>query len=280
MFIVSGASGNTGRVVAESLLAAGKQVTVLVRDEAKGEPWRARGAAVAVADLADTATLTRLLAAADGAYLLSPPANHLPDILADRGRLVDGIAAAVAESGIPQVVFLSSIGAQHPAGTGPIRGVHYAEQVLTAAARGATFLRAAYFLDNWGGAITGPAGERLVHNFLTPGRAVPMISTTDIGRFAARYLLDPAAGARIVEIAAPADYTPEDIADAAGPGAKLLTHPLEAVVPTFQSFGFSPNAADLCREMIEGFNSGHVAFEGDPQRGTVTAEEAIRSMLA
>ena len=49
MFVITGATGNTGSVVAGTLLAQGKPVTVLVRDTRKAESWREKGAQVAVA---------------------------------------------------------------------------------------------------------------------------------------------------------------------------------------------------------------------------------------
>lgn len=61
MYVIAGVSGNTGSVVAPTLLAAKQPVRVLVRDAAKGEPWRAQGAEVVVADIADQAALTRAL---------------------------------------------------------------------------------------------------------------------------------------------------------------------------------------------------------------------------
>lgn len=272
MYIVTGVSGNTGKVVADTLLSQGHPVTVVVRDAAKGESWRAKGATVAVADLADSAALTQILTGAQGAYLLSPPNNTAEDFLADRAHFINSLATAVKASGIPHIVFLSSVGAHQPTGTGPIRSLHYAEQALANAANGVTFLRASYFLDNWFGSFTGEA----LHNFLTPGRAIPMISTTDIGRFVAAHLLQPVTGPRTVEIAGPADYTPEDIAAAFGPNVQLLTHPIDAVIPTFLSIGFSANMAGLYKEMIEGVNSGHVSAESAPVRGTVTAAEALK----
>jgi uncharacterized protein YbjT (DUF2867 family) len=73
MYAIAGVTGNTGSVVAETLLAQGKPVRVIVRDAAKGEPWRANGAEVAVASLDDAAALTRALTGVEGAYLLIPP---------------------------------------------------------------------------------------------------------------------------------------------------------------------------------------------------------------
>jgi len=285
MYIVTGVSGNTGKVVAETLLAENQPVTVLVRDAAKAASWAAKGAAVVTGALEDTATLTALLASAQGAYLLSPPNNAAPDFLADRAALTGSFAAAIRDSRIPHVVFLSSAGAHQLAGTGPIRNLHYAETILGPAAANITFLRPAYFLDNWAAAIPSATAEGVVHNFLTPGRAIPMISTTDVGRFAAWALTHPASGRRVLELAGPADYTPEQIAAAfetvLGKPIQLLTHPTAFVALTFQSFGFSASVAALFQEMFEGINTGIVGYEGtDILRGTVTAEDAIRKLTA
>src|SRR5260370_17587051 len=73
MYVVAGVTGNTGKVVAEMLLAQRQPVRALVRDEAKGAAWKKRGAEVVVAELDDAAALGRALAAATGAYLLLPP---------------------------------------------------------------------------------------------------------------------------------------------------------------------------------------------------------------
>src|SRR5262245_3741627 len=73
MFVIAGVSGNTGSVVANTLLEAKKPVRVIVRDAAKGEPWKAKGAEVAIASVEDRAAFARALAGAEGAYLLLPP---------------------------------------------------------------------------------------------------------------------------------------------------------------------------------------------------------------
>ena len=73
MFAITGITGHTGAVVAETLLAAGKPVRVIVRDAAKGAAWKARGAEVAVADLKDAAALAQAFRGVQGAYVLSPP---------------------------------------------------------------------------------------------------------------------------------------------------------------------------------------------------------------
>src|SRR5579872_3482166 len=74
MYVIAGVSGNTGSVAANTLLSEGYAVRVLVRDPAKGDPWKAKGAEVAVADLyGDEGALARAFSGAKGVYVLLPP---------------------------------------------------------------------------------------------------------------------------------------------------------------------------------------------------------------
>ncbi len=286
MYVIAGATGNTGRVVASTLLEEGKSVTVLVRDAEKAEAWRKKGAGVAVAALNDAKALGAVLAKAEGAYLLVPPNYAAQDLLATNSHVADALAEAVKASGVGKVVFLSSIGAQHEGGTGPIRGLHHAETVISAAAKNVTFVRAAYFLQNWGPNFAGARADGVLHSLLTAERKIPMVSVVDIGKCAARYLAEPANGRRVVELAGPEDYSPRDIAAALGAAlgkaVKLETHPVEAAVPTLAGMGIPESTARLFAEMLGGINSGHVDYEGAGakfERGSVTAAEAIREML-
>ncbi len=287
MFVIAGATGNTGGVVANTLLTQGKPVTVLVRDANKAEGLRQKGAKVATAQVEDRKALAAALAGAEGAYLLIPPVYNVEDGLGYSRRVAETLAGAVKDSGVSHVVLLSSVGAQHTEGTGPIRGLHHAEAVMRQVAKNLTILRPAYFMQNWASGIEGVRSQGVLHNFLTPDRKIPMISTTDIGRTAAAALTDPAHGTRVMELAGPEDYSPQDIADtfgaALGKPVNLETHPLEAVIPVFTGMGFSQDVARLFREMIEGINSGHVDYEGGGamfKRGDVGAPEAIKEMLA
>src|SRR5258706_9823748 len=122
-FVVAGVSGNTGKIVAESLIAQKRAVKVVVRDAAKGAPWKAKGADVALADLGDADALAQALKGAEGAYVLIPPTFAAPDFRAYQDRLSTAIAEAARASRVPHIVFLSSIGAQLASGNGPIAGL-------------------------------------------------------------------------------------------------------------------------------------------------------------
>ena len=47
MYAIAGVTGHVGSVAADTLLSQGKAVRVIVRDAAKGAPWKAKGAEVA-----------------------------------------------------------------------------------------------------------------------------------------------------------------------------------------------------------------------------------------
>ncbi|MBV9158019.1 MAG: NAD(P)H-binding protein [Acidobacteriaceae bacterium] len=289
MYVIAGATGQTGSVVAESLLAQGKPITVIARTEEKGQSWRAKGAQVAVGSLEDTVGLTRILANAEGAYFLVPPNYDATDLSATQKLVADSLAKAARESGIPHVVFLSSIAGHLASGTGPIRGLHYAESVLTSLATNVTILRPAYFLENWAPVVPMAATNGILPTFLTPNRKIPMIATKDIGLIAAESLINPTNGVRIVELTGPEDYCPDDIAAIL---SSILNHevhaqavPLSAAASTFTHAGFSESVARLFEEMLAGLNSGHVSFEHEQhegiefREGTVNAAEVLKELL-
>lgn len=283
MYVIAGVTGHTGSIVADALLARGERVRVLVREPAKGEPWRARGAEVAVASVDDTAAVTAALSGARGAYLLLPPRMASTTPVEDNARVTASLRAAVAAAKVPHVVLLSSIGAQHEDGTGPIKTLHLAERELAATGAAVTAIRAAYFLENWGASL-GAVAQGILPTFLPADLAIPMVATADIGRVAAGALVEAAGG--VIELAGPRDYSSADIAAAVGAitGAPVRAHeaPLDAVVPTFTGFGVSAAIAALYREMYEGIIAGKVAYEGGAARlvrGTVSAEDVLRGLL-
>ena len=278
-YAIAGVSGNTGKVVAEQLLRQGKSVRVIVRDAARGEAWKEKGAEVAVADLTDAAALTTALRGAEGAYLLVPPNFAAPDLRAFQDRVSHSFATAVAASGIPHVVLLSSIGAQHEAGTGPIAGLHLTERLLGAIPNVLlSSLRAGYFLENLGSSLGSVKAGGALPSFFPASLAFPMVSTTDIGTLAAELLLAPPPASRIVELGTERSHADIVAALSARLGREVAVQeaPIEAVVPTLVGFGFSPSMAGLYAEMTSAVVSGLVAFEG---HGRVQSREPLTTTL-
>jgi uncharacterized protein YbjT (DUF2867 family) len=284
MFVVMGATGNTGKIVASTLLARGKAVRVVVHDAAKGKALSDQGAEVAVGDLDDRTALERALRGAEGAYVLLPPVMGSTQVRVDNDRRAKTLAAAIAAAGVGHVVMLSSIGAQHPDGTGPITSLHDAEATLAARAPTATFLRPAYFMENWASALGGIA-QGVLPTFLLADKPFPMVATRDIGRAAARLLVEGGNGRQIVQLAGPREYTPGEVAAALGRVVKkpiVAQHlPVETMAAALESFGMNSEWARLFQELTQGMNTGHVAWEKGPPtwRGETDIEDVLTLLV-
>ncbi|MDC8446776.1 MAG: NmrA family NAD(P)-binding protein [Nitrospira sp.] len=285
MFVVVGATGNTGASVAETLLGNKQAVRVVVRSTEKGTGWKAKGAEAAVASLDDVSALTKAFEGAKGIYVLVPPNYGADAWLTDQRARMDRAAEAVQKSGAEHVVFLSSVGGHMAGGTGPIRAASYGEHALEAVVKHITILRPSYFMENWAPVIGAAKAQGVLPTFIAPQAKIPMTSTKDIGRIGAEHLMAGGSGKQIVEIAGPSQYSPDEVASALsqilGKTVTAQLAPLSAVVPTFRSFGFSDEAAKLFEEMYTAFSKGAIGYEHPANlvRGTVTLHEALRKMV-
>src|SRR5271154_5343863 len=150
MIVVTGATGRTGRVVAETLLARGEKVRVVGRDAKKLTPLVGRGAEGVVGNVEDVASMTAAFEGATAVYLVLPEDLSQQDLRAHQERVSSSYAAAIGNAGVRFAVDLSSVGAQHAEKTGPIVGLHNHEQKLDrVAGLNVLHLRAAYFMENF-----------------------------------------------------------------------------------------------------------------------------------
>ncbi len=186
MYVVLGASGHTGEVVARNLLAAGQKVRVVGRSADRLQNLAAKGAETFVADASDAPALTRAFKGAEAAYVLIPPNPTSNEYRVYQDRVSDAITAAVQNAGIKNVVSLSSIGADKASGTGPVVGLYNLEQKLNQIdGANVLHLRAGYFMEN---TLPQVAVIRMMGGMAGPVRPdlkLGMIATRDIGAAAA-----------------------------------------------------------------------------------------------
>lgn len=284
-YVVAGVSGNTGKVVAETLLSQGAKVRVIVRDAKKGEAFRARGAEVAVADLSDASALEKAFAGAQGAYVLVPPNPGADDMRAEQKKQITALAAAIRAAKVPHVVLLSSVGAQHAAGTGPIVTAYAAEHALRdIPGTTLTALRAAYFMENLGGSLGGLA-HGVFPTFNSPDFAHDMVATRDIGTTAAALLQEGPKGSRVVQLAGPKQVSASDVArilsSLTGKEIKVAAAPLDTMATTLEGYGFKKGLAALFQEMTGAIQTGHIGWEKEPPlvRGTTTVETVLKTLV-
>lgn len=284
MYVVAGVTGHVGSVVAKELLAAGKKVRVLVRDAKKGEAWSKAGAELAVGVLDDAGFLTGALKGAAGFFTLLPNDFTASDLFADQARRADAIASAVKESKVPLVVLLSSIGADLEKGNGPIAGLNYLEKKLRETGTRLTAVRAGSFQENIGNSVAAAKAQGIFANFMgSADYPTPMIATKDIGKLAAKALLEPAGKSEVIDLHGPA-YSVRDqvnkLGAALGKELKIIDVPPEGHVAALTKAGFPPQIAVKFAEMYAGFASGKVTPKGDRLvQGTTTLDETLKTLV-
>jgi uncharacterized protein YbjT (DUF2867 family) len=276
MYVVTGATGNTGSVVAGELLAQGQKVRVIGRDKSRLRAFEAKGAEPFVADLTNAEALTRAFTGAQAVYLMIPPDVRNQDVRGYKSRISDAIARAVEQSGVSHAVSLSSIGADKLDRTGPVTGLHdFEEELDWTEGLNVLHLRAGYFMEN----TLAQAG--LIQAFgitagpLDPELKLPMIATRDIGMAASAAMraLD-FSGHQARELLGQRDLTMTEVTGiiARAIGADKLEYRRvsdEQVRNSMLQFGMSENMADLLLEMSAALNSGYMrALEQRSARNT------------
>jgi uncharacterized protein YbjT (DUF2867 family) len=265
MYVILGASGNTGRIVAKDLLAHGEKVRVVGRNAAQLQPLVAQGAEAFVGDITNAGSLSLAFHKADAAYVMIPPNPTSNDFRGFQETVSDAIAAAVKNAGVKNVVSLSSFGADKDTGTGPVLGLHNLEQKLNQVeGSNVLHLRAGYFMENtlpqvgairMAGSAIGP---------VAPDLKLPMIATQDIGEAAADSLLHLGfRGKQTRELQGQRDLDYTEAAAIIGkaigkPGLGYVQAPTDQIRAAMVQMGMSDNFVGLILEMAGALNLGHM----------------------
>jgi uncharacterized protein YbjT (DUF2867 family) len=265
MIAVIGATGNTGKIVAETLIARGQKVRAIGRDAKRLETLVQKGAEAFVADASDAAALTQAFAGARAVYLMIPPNLKSPDLGAYQKSVSDAEAQAIEKAGVEHAVLLSSVGADKPDKTGPVVGLHQFEEKLNANSRlNALHIRAGYFMENLLPQVTVIKNFGIVGGPLTPELTLPMIATRDIAAFAAEALLKlDFQGKRAHELLGQRDLDYREATSVIGkaigkPGLGYSQLPGWQLKMALTSMGMSSSMAGALLEMSDSLNSGYM----------------------
>jgi uncharacterized protein YbjT (DUF2867 family) len=265
MYVVTGATGHTGNVVAKALLTRSEKVRVVARNADRLKALVAEGAEPFAADLTDTVSVTKAFAGTKAVYVMMPPDLASPDFRAFQNRVTDAIAAALKGAGVTHAVTLSSIGADKTDRTGPVAGLHYLEQQLNSIdGLNVLHLRAGYFMENTLAQIGIIQKMGMAVGPLRPDLKLPMIGTNDIGEAAASALLNlDFRQKQIRELLGQRDISMSEAAQIIGraigkPELRYTQAPDEQVRPALIQIGMSQNVANLLLEMSAALNSGHM----------------------
>jgi len=281
IYVILGATGNTGSIVADVLLSKGKKVRVVGRDLGRLQRFADKGAEAFTADMSNVAALAKAFSGARAAYLLLPPAKSP----VDQERDSDGIANAAKESGLRYAVHLSSYGAQVAEGAGPVSGLHSSEQKLNAIdGLNVLHLRAAYFMENNLAAIGMIHYMGIFGNALLPDLKIPMAATRDVGEYAAQRLLHlDFSGKQTRELLGERDLSMTEatavIARGIGkPDLHYQQFPYEQVQQVLTQLGVPPKGAAMYIEMYKSINAG-VLVPLEPRSKENTSPTSIEQFV-
>jgi uncharacterized protein YbjT (DUF2867 family) len=285
MIVITGATGNTGKPAAEALLAQGEKIRVIGRDASKLQQFVEKGAEAAVGSVEDPSFLRKALQGAQAAYLLIPPEMQTNDYRGYQEKIVAAYAAAVAESKLPYVVTLSSVGADLTEKSGPILGLHHLETKLNAIkGLNVLHLRPAGFMENLFmsvqplrtmGMLPGPMPADAMH---------AMIAARDIGAYAAERLhRRDFHGSSVQELHGQRDVSMKEVAAVVGnaigkPKLGYMQVPFMMLEPALVQTGLPKSTAALMIEMWKSMNSGALQLH-EPRNAKNTTPTSIETFV-
>jgi uncharacterized protein YbjT (DUF2867 family) len=153
-YVITGGAGHISRPLAEKLLRAGREVTVISRNAENIKQLIDLGAKPAIGSVTDTTFLIKTFAGADAVYTMVPPNYATSDMKASIAEVGRNYVEALKANNIKYVVNLSSVGAHLPDGVGPVSGLHRVEQAMKELKNtNIKHLRPTYFFGNFLGNI-------------------------------------------------------------------------------------------------------------------------------
>jgi len=286
-----GATGQIGHVVVEQLLKKGHTVRAIGRDQKKLDLLKAQGAHIfQTKDFDNEKLLSEAFHEVEAVFCMLPPSMAAKDYLADQTAIGEAIVQAIKANSIRYVVNLSSLAAQLPDGTGPIKGLHSQEKRLDAIeGLNVLHLRASFFMENFFGSISIIQDTGRVKTALRPDLSIPMVCTEDIGMKAAEFLdrLD-FKGQTLFEFTGPRSYTmieATEILSKAIDKKNVQYEQLsyEEAKKMMMAQGASSKVADLMMEMYRAFNENKFTTEQEligEHLGKITFDHFAKNTFA
>jgi len=280
MIAVVGATGHTGKDVADALLAAGEKVRVIGRSADKLQQFAVKGAEPFVGSVLDPEAMTKAFADTNGIYVLIPPDLKAPNAGAYQHDVTESLATALQRSGAKYVVGLSSVGAQLPEGAGPVSGLnHYEKRIASVPGLNTLFLRAGFFMENLIASVGIYRTMSMFTGLVKGDVPLAMIATRDIGPRAANALLSrDFTGHQTQELLGQRDVTLEEAAHIFGaaigkPNLGYMRAPAVMAKPALMQSGMSASTADGLIEMSQAISDRiMVPLEPRSARNTTTTK--------
>ncbi len=289
MVVITGANGNVGRKVAETLLAEGKQVRAVSRDTKRLQALAEKGAEAWGGSLQDEAFLSEAFRGAAAVFVMIPPNHTSENLRAYQNRIGEVIFTALKSTKVKNIVNLSSLGAHRPDKTGPILGLYDQEQRLNWLKDvNLVHLRPAFFMENLLNNIPMIKTRSIHGTPLKTDLAIPLIATKDVASVASDYLrgLD-FSGIVVRELLGQRDISMIEmtsiIANAIGAAnLEYVQFSSEDAKRSMMEAGFSSDVATSFLQLYESINAGDViaGTQRTDQNTTETSFEEFCEVFA
>lgn len=180
--LLTGATGNIGRIATQRLISLGVPIRVFTRDEEKARRIVKDKANIARGDYANAASLDAALEGIEKLFLVAPALENIDTL---EKLVID----AAKKKRVKQVVLISAMGVGPDADT--LIGKKHAavEEYLKASGMAFTILRPHSFMQNLLANIPTIQHEGKIYAALGEG-AIPMVDARDIGEVVALILRD------------------------------------------------------------------------------------------
>lgn len=255
---ITGSLGNISKPLVKELVQKGHQVTVISSNPDKQKDIEALGAKAAIGSIEDVTFLTNLFKNADAAYCMEPPVSffdHHVDMYEHYLKIGNAYAEAIRQSGIRQIVHLSSIGAHTDKGVGMLTIHHQVESVLNQLPSNVNivFMRPVGFYYNLLGFINTIKTQGAIITNYSGDIREPWASPVDIASAIAEEITTPFAGRKIRYVASD-ELTGNEVAGILGtaigkPDVKWIAVPDEQLLQGLIAAGMNPGIAKGYVEM-------------------------------
>jgi uncharacterized protein YbjT (DUF2867 family) len=291
-YVLTGGAGHITKPLAEKLLSAGHQVTIIGRNADNLKELTAKGAKAAIGSVEDTVFLKQAFAGADAVYTMVPPnfaVASMKGFIAQTGK---NYTEAIKANNIKYVVNLSSIGAHMAEGCGPVSGLYRAEESLnTLKDVNIIHLRPGYFYYN----LLSNAGMIKHMNIMgsnfggTENFKLVLSDTNDIAEAAAEELQKLSFKGHIIKYIASDERNTNDIAKVLGnaigkPELPWVAFTDEQALGGMLQAGLPEEIAKNYTEMGHAMNSGKMAEDywknHPPKLGSVKLEDFAKTFAA
>jgi len=283
MYVITGATGNTGKIIASKLLEAGKKVRIISRNAEKAKELTNKGAELFIGDTSNVELLKKAFNGATAVYAMIPIDWQTVNYTEHQLKHANAIAEAVRECKVKYIVSLSSQGAHLDSGSGVVLGLHKMENIFNKIEGLHTLhLRPTYFMENSLGMIGLIKQAGIMGSPVKADLSFPIIATKDVGNYATKRLLAlDFKGHNIQNLLGAGDVSYPQIAKVYG--AAIGKNDLKYVEFSFADFksafvqqmGASENVADNFNEFIKAMNEGKIMAQAkrDAESTTPTTIE-------